>query len=244
MSMKSRGLAAALLAGAAAAAGIGYPSTGRAAGVGQSGAMIGPAASATPSPGSTNAVPTAGSRAPGFTLPDLDGKRVALSHFSGHPVVVFFFCGCSACADVARAWGQAQNGGQFPVLHDGKRPDRPVPTVIVYSGGADGARRLLHTSGLDVDNTTALVDADMDITLNRYRVEPCPRVFVLDGAGRVTYTNDHAYDAPQIAPGVAIAGQAVRAAAQATVMTGRVAPTAPAPSTGSRQATATGQGRT
>src|SRR5689334_15802796 len=49
--------------------------------------------------------PMVGEVAPPFTLKSATtGRPVSLSDFRGRRVLLNFFCGCSACRQVARAW--------------------------------------------------------------------------------------------------------------------------------------------
>jgi peroxiredoxin len=147
------------------------------------------------------AAPVPGRPAPAFTLPDLNGKQHSLSEFKGRRVTLFFFCGCSWCAEVAKEWARLQRMG---VLLDQEKPSKPtekkaVPpppkTVIIYfEMDAESARDLFTTAGLDPAQTTALLDEPQDVTIRQYDADPCPRAFVVDDKGILRYTNNHADD--------------------------------------------------
>jgi hypothetical protein len=153
--------------------------------------------------------------APEFQLPDTEKKLRKLSEFRGRPVALFFFCGCSWCADVAREWAALQRGGALPA---GRRGG-PV-TVVVYAGlDAEAARNLAAAAGLDPARTVLLPDPDSHVSARRYQVDPCPRAFVVDAAGVLRYTNQGADEAPRVAPGLVIASRtrdALQAAAPAS----------------------------
>lgn len=138
-------------------------------------------------------LPTVGQAAPAFTLPDVAGKRHTLASFRGRPVALFFFCGCNLCHACAQVWSQAQ-------------PDLGAArTVVVFSGDAASARAFAAETGLAPDGATLLADPDDRVT-DRYHVLQCPRVFVLDAAGRVRDTNPD----PN-APALSIVSRAVSA---------------------------------
>ena len=147
------------------------------------------------------AAPQAGQSAPAFVLPDAQGKPFSLSATRGHAAVLFFFCGCPWCADVARAWGQAQHRGA-------------VRTVVVFAGTGAEAQAFAARSGLDTRQTTLLPDPDSKLTEGVYKLNSCPRVFALDPAGLIRYTNDHADDQPRKASAKTIMGYTLKALGQ------------------------------
>lgn len=58
-------------------------------------------------PGIALAVPKVGQAAPGFTLPSVDGKPLALSSFKGKPVYLNFYASwCAPCNEEAPAIGK------------------------------------------------------------------------------------------------------------------------------------------
>lgn len=135
--------------------------------------------------------PQAGQPAPAFTLTDAQGKPFSLAATRGQTTALFFFCGCSWCADVAHLWGQSQR--KTP------RPDA-AHTVIVFAGTGSDARAFAARNGLDLKQTTLLPDPDSKLTEGVYKLNSCPRAFVLDRMGQIRYTNDHADDQPRRAP--------------------------------------------
>ena len=128
---------------------------------------------------------TVGKVAPDFTLSDVyTGKKRTLSQFaqSKRPVVLFFFCGCSACHVVASEWAKYQRANALP---------SNAATVIVYST-TDKTEVLerVKSTGLERKRTAVLCDTeDLAITSQLYNAQPCPRVLVLDTQGRLCYTN-------------------------------------------------------
>ncbi len=133
-----------------------------------------------------------GDKAPGFTLPDQDGKPVSLKDFAGKPVVVYFYpkddtpgCTKEACqfnenlqafkkakvpvlgisADTAvkhKAF-RAKFGLKFPLLTDA---DHSVGTAY----GAWGEKTLYGKKTTGVIRSTFLVAADGTIARAWYHV--------------------------------------------------------------------------
>lgn len=137
----------------------------------------------------------AGQPAPAFALTDAQGKPFSLAATRGRPVTLFFFCGCPWCADVARAWSQAQRGARLPAS---------TRTLVVFAGTGAAAKIFAARSGLDLTQTTLLPDTDSRLTEGVYKLNSCPRAFALDPAGLIRYTNDHADDQPRQAPALTI----------------------------------------
>jgi peroxiredoxin len=153
-----------------------------------------------------SALPPVGGPAPTFTLADAEGKTRALAEGKGRPIALFFFCGCSWCADMAKEWATLQQGHALT----GTASMHPL-TVIVYSGTAAEAKDLAKASGLDLGQTLLLCDPDLHVTQDLYHSEPCPRVFVLDGRGVVRYVNAGPDDKPREAPATVIAAKTLSA---------------------------------
>lgn len=128
-----------------------------------------------------------------ITLLDVAGKRCALAEFRGRPVALFFFCGCERCVACAKSWAQIQRGDVLP--QDAKNSVKTPITLIVFTGNADAARLFAAQTGLDMHQTVLLPDEKMQAARS-YRAMTCPRIFVVDSAGKIRYTNDHADDAP------------------------------------------------
>lgn len=137
------------------------------------------------------AAPQAGHLAPAFARTDTQGKPFSLAALRGRPVALFFFCGCPWCADVARAWGQIQHGAHFPAS---------TRTVVVFADTGAAAQAFAARNGMDLKHTTLLPDPDSHLTEGVYKLNSCPRAFVLNPAGLVGYTNDHLDDQPRQAP--------------------------------------------
>jgi peroxiredoxin len=154
--------------------------------------------------------PAVGRAAPAFTRADVEEKKRSLAEFRGRRVALFFFCGCSRCAEVAKQWGPLQRGGALV----GKGGTGPI-TVVVYEGGAEPLRALATSAGLDPAQTALLPDPERSVA-RTYQAEPCPRVFVLDSKGVIRYTNSGKDDAPRNVPAIAIVSNTVDALRAAT----------------------------
>lgn len=156
---------------------------------------------AAPAPVTLDA-PSAGKPAPAFTRADAQGRLVSLASVRGHSAALFFFCGCPWCADVATLWGREQRKGS-------------ARTLVVFAGTGAEARAFAARNGLDIGQTTLLPDPDSVLTEGVYKLNSCPRAFVLDAAGLIRYTNDHADDQPRLAPAAAIVQRTRSALGQA-----------------------------
>jgi peroxiredoxin len=170
----------------------------------------------------------AGSVAPDFTLP-AESKPLHLSQWDGRKIVLFFFCGCSWCQDVARQWGQLQSSDALlsapsrdsagtAKTSNGRKASKPVSpdtlppiTIIVYSGDIPEARAFAKNTGLVTAQTILLSDKDNEVTDNLYNTEPCPRVFVIDSKRIVRYVNDNPDDQPRQAPAELIVAKTLSA---------------------------------
>jgi hypothetical protein len=107
---------------------------------------------------------------------------------------------------------------QKSVKKAAKGPAKPVqapapipPTVIVYAGASAEVDALAARAGLDLKNTRLIPDADLAVSYDVYHSDPCPRVFVLAGDGRIRYVNEGTEDHPRTAPALLIASRALDA---------------------------------
>ncbi|MBC7805025.1 MAG: redoxin domain-containing protein [Akkermansiaceae bacterium] len=134
---------------------------------------------------SPSPLPTVGTIAPDFTLPDANtGKKRSPREFSQakRPVALFFFCGCRACQTVAQEWAKYQSGNALP---------GNAATMIVYSTtDRDEAKSRIAASGLDPKRTAVLCDTEaLTVTERLYHAEPCPRIFVIDRLGKIAHAS-------------------------------------------------------
>ena len=123
---------------------------------------------------------------PAFALADLAGHRHRLAEFRGRSVALFFFCGCSPCHQCARLWAQVQLNGDLSRAD--LRKGNHISTVIVFTGSAGAARSFATDTGLDLNQTLLLIDP-ADSLSAKFHVQQCPRVFIVNPAGRLIYTN-------------------------------------------------------
>jgi len=166
------------------------------------------------------AAPAVGRAAPTFRLVGTDRKPHSLAEFKGRRVALFFFCGCTWCADVAREWASLQRGGALAESAPGgstrdgaarAAADGPPVTILIGSGlDAEGCQGLASRAGLDLTQTVLLPDPDASV-VRVYNADPCPRVFVIDAGGILRYTNNGKDDTPRKAPALAIVSHALDA---------------------------------
>ena len=147
-------------------------------------------------------LPPLGKPAPLFTLAEVAGKKCPLARFKGRPLVLCFFCGCNACADVALKWVQLQRGHALP---------KEALTLLVYQGSAEEVKALARRSALDLAQTILLPDVDRKVTDGLYHADPCPRLLVIDHKGILCYANTGPDDKPQEAPAAIIVAKALDA---------------------------------
>jgi hypothetical protein len=146
---------------------------------------------------------------PAFRLKDGDDQMRSLTEYHGWHVALFLSCGCPWCHRCAAIWSQFQRSGvlshdasqehdssQVPAISSSHHGRLPPQSIIVFSGDSASLREFAVQTGHDPKQTMLLPDPDMRVT-TLYKVDPCPRVFVLDEQGRVGYTNNHKDDAPQ-----------------------------------------------
>lgn len=135
-------------------------------------------ATAAPTAPANDAPVAVGAPAPAFRLPDDSGRARTLEEWRGHPVALFFFCGCARCAEAAAAWAglnpppkvdgadrangaksaDAGKAKQGPSAGRGKNGGTTAPAatapvtvpviVIVFAGSAAEAKALAATAGL------------------------------------------------------------------------------------------------
>jgi hypothetical protein len=130
--------------------------------------------------------PALGTEAPGFELPDLDGRHHRLRDFRGQPVVIEFgsytcpiFCGhLPAMEDVAREHPDTA----FLVIYTREaHPGEVTPAHATQAGKHQAAAQLASEEAI---SRVLLVD-DLDGTVHRRYGGGWDGVFVLDACGRV-----------------------------------------------------------
>jgi hypothetical protein len=125
---------------------------------------------------------TVGQAAPEFSLSPVEsGDRVSLSALRhDRPVAVCFFCGCGPCSEVAEGLSRLAGVHAVAVVSDGE------------SFRGEALRRFRSFTGF---RGPILFDRDRDAT-RRYRSFECPRVWLVDRAGRLVYVNENPREAP------------------------------------------------
>ncbi|MGW0516242.1 thioredoxin-dependent thiol peroxidase [Crossiella sp. NPDC003009] len=133
-----------------------------------------------------------GDPAPGFTLPDADGKPVSLADFRGQHVIVYFYPaagtpGCSKQACDFRDSLAELNGAGYTVL--GISPDKPAKLAkvrdeqeltfpllsdperaVLTAWGAFGEKMMYGKTVTGVIRSTFVVDPDGKIATAQYNV--------------------------------------------------------------------------
>jgi len=148
-----------------------------------------------------------------FALMGADNKKHALAEFQGHPITVFFLCGCDWCTRCAKTWAQFQRSDALHSernVHSVPAAAESINTLIVFAGDASAARSFAAQTGLRPEQTLMLCDTTMRVT-NAYHVESCPRVFVTDATGKLRYTNNHQDDRPHTSTPLTIVCRALNA---------------------------------
>jgi peroxiredoxin len=113
-----------------------------------------------------------GSRAPGFTLSDLEGNEVSLAHLRGQPVIINFWATwCAPCQVEMPALEQAYQ----------ERKDEGLVILAVNRDEDPGAvaRFFYEELGLSF---TPLLDEEARVN-DQYRVFNLPTTFFVDGEG-------------------------------------------------------------
>jgi peroxiredoxin len=143
--------------------------------------------------------PQEGKPLPEFRLETLEGKPFLLASQKKQPSVLFFFCGCAACWDVATEWNRLQRSGTLR-----QQTPRLQTSIIVYVDmSLTSAKAMAQEMNWDRAQATLILDAKNRVR-GLYKAEPCPRVFLADDKKILRYSNTHTYDAPQKAPASAI----------------------------------------
>ncbi|HEX2029339.1 MAG TPA: peroxiredoxin [Nitriliruptorales bacterium] len=135
-----------------------------------------------------------GAAAPPFTLPDADGRMVALDSFRGRPVVVYFYpkdetpgCTTQAC-DIRDRWSDFQEAGAAvigispdpPASHRRFRERYRLPHVLLSDEATDvlrvygawGPRRRYGRESEGVLRSTVLIGADGRVAAHWPTVRP------------------------------------------------------------------------
>jgi hypothetical protein len=126
-------------------------------------------------------VATVGGPAIELSLPPVEGGTpVALAALRDRPVLLCFFCGCAPCCEVAEKIAAWDNVHLLAVVSD----------ATSFQGEA--LRRFRALTGF---KGSILLDRDRAIVA-RYGSFECPRVWLVDRAGRLAYVNESAREEP------------------------------------------------
>lgn len=123
------------------------------------------------------ALPTTleGRPAPAFSLPTLEGERIALEDLRGHPVVVNFWATwCAPCI---------QDNQMLMQLARIYEPQGVVFLGVLYGDEPDRARRWVRRQE---SMYPTLVDEERRMIID-YAVGGVPETFVIDGQGRIAH---------------------------------------------------------
>jgi peroxiredoxin len=125
--------------------------------------------------------PTVGSIAPDFTLNDYNGKTYRLSDFRGKKVLLNFFCGCGACAQLALTWEK---------IH---RQREDVQVLGVSTINPEQIKNWCRAIGTTFP---VLFDPNYHVA-EQYDSLHCPRSWVIDESGKVVYAS-HEQDSSSV----------------------------------------------
>ncbi len=114
----------------------------------------------------------AGARAPGFTLPDLEGNEISLAHLRGQPVIINFWATWCAPCEV-----------EMPVLEQTyqERMDEGLVILAINRDEEAGSVERFFYDELEL-SFTPLLDEDALVN-NQYRVFNLPTTFFIDREG-------------------------------------------------------------
>lgn len=115
-------------------------------------------------------VASVGTKAPDFTLPDLDGESISLSDFEGRPVFINFWrINCTPCIQ------------EMPHL-EAVNEERQGELVMLNINTGDDASSIRQF--LEVNSLSLSVLLDTDITVARqYAIPGTPTAFFIDKEG-------------------------------------------------------------
>jgi hypothetical protein len=129
-------------------------------------------------------LPKVGESLPVLIGKDLSGKRRDSRELRNSPLVVLVFCGCGACAEVARRWGMLRAAGLVP---------KEAWTVVLYQGSVEEAKSRMRTCGLVGGRLWVLPDPASALSEGVLHANPCPRALVVAGgkagSGKLRYVS-------------------------------------------------------
>jgi hypothetical protein len=125
-----------------------------------------------------------------FVAKDINGKPQSIKKLPDRQFLLFFLCGCAPCSQFSLEWGKIQKS-ESNILKEKK-----VTPVVIYLGDSQALQTLATQSGWDRSKMILIEDPKMQITYDKYKIELCPRIFLLKQDFSVFFTNDHPDDLP------------------------------------------------
>ena len=120
-----------------------------------------------------------GKSAPGFTLVDLSGKKVSLSQFKGHPVIVNFWATWCGPCKLEMPWFEEMNQ---------KYKDKGLVILgLSQDTGTDVAE--ISKSAKKVGVTYEILQPDDNVSKLYGGVDYLPETFYVDGRGMIAETS-------------------------------------------------------
>lgn len=121
----------------------------------------------------SDAAPYTGSKAPDFTLKDLNGNNVSLSQFRGKKIILNFWASwCTPCKiempHFETFWGKYRDAGNVVMM-----------AVAGSESDESAVRSFVSTSNIDF---TVCLDSSDDV-FNRYNIMSIPKTFFIDENG-------------------------------------------------------------
>lgn len=152
-----------------------------------------------------------GTKAPDFSLPNVDGKMVALADFNDAPTLLVIFM-CNHCAFVKHIAGElAQLTGEYQ--------QRGVAVVGISSNDVsshpeDSPEQMVHEVELRGYTFPYLYDETQE-TAKAYRASCTPDLFLFDAERKLVYRGQ--FDSSRPDSGIPVTGEDLRAALNAVL---------------------------
>jgi peroxiredoxin len=117
-----------------------------------------------------------------FTLEDIEGTRHSLADLRGQYVLIHFFCGCSPCRELTRAWCSLQQ--------------QKRGMAILGVTGMSSADAQSYAQGENV-NFPVLLDPYLSVS-RQWNSVMCPRCWLIAPNGKIVYGSSSDASVPQI----------------------------------------------
>ena len=126
-----------------------------------------------------------GDPAPEFTLPDRAGRPHKLSELVRGDTLLCFICGCASCEDLQTYMGLLA-----------RKMGKKAPQVVsVSTMPKESEESWVRRTGLP---QTLVYEPKDGPVMDQYRGHPCPRVYRVDGARKVTWISPSPKDVPSM----------------------------------------------